>query len=38
MAIAIVGNDATAHTASRLRTRMVITGMTEIEGGKPHAS
>ena len=40
MVIAIVGNDARAHTAPRLRTftRMVITGMTQIEGGKPHAS
>ena len=38
MGIAIVGDYATAPTASRLRTftRMVITGMTQIEGGKPH--
>lgn len=38
MVIAIVGDDAPAHTASRLRVsaRMVITGMTQIEGGKPY--
>jgi hypothetical protein len=37
MVIAIVGNDGTAQ---RLRTftRLVITEMTQIEGGKPNVS
>jgi len=36
MVTATAGNDATAHTGVAIANRMVITGMTQIEGGSPN--
>jgi hypothetical protein len=36
MVTATAGNDAIAHTGVAIANRIVITGMTQIEGGSPN--